>query len=131
MKYITIHCSDTPKGKYFDVSDIRKWHVEERGWSDIGYHYIILLDGTIEIGRDINTRGAHVKDYNTGNIGICYIGGENGTDTRTIEQKASLVHLICTLKRIYKGINVLGHRDFPNVTKKCPGYDSKNEYKNL
>ena len=41
---IVIHCADTPKGVYFDVKDIRKWHVEERAWSDVGYHYIILLD---------------------------------------------------------------------------------------
>lgn len=131
MKYITIHCADTPEGKYFDINDIRKWHVEERGWSDVGYHYVILLDGTIQIGRGLNTTGAHVKGYNRDNIGICYIGGKNGIDTRTIAQKASLVHLISTLKRIYKDTQVFGHRDFLGVTKTCPQFDAKEEYKNL
>lgn len=88
---IVIHCADTPKGKHFDIKDIRKWHVEERGWSDVGYHYVILLDGTIELGRPLETPGAHVKNHNSKSIGICYIGGANGEDTRTTQQKASLV----------------------------------------
>lgn len=125
---IVIHCADTPKGVYFNVDDIRKWHVEERGWSDVGYHYIILLDGTIEKGREDITTGAHVAGHNSSSIGICYIGGGNGEDTRTTAQKASLVHLISVLRRIHTEAEVLGHRDFKGVTKACPCFDAKNEY---
>ncbi len=127
---IVIHCADTTKGVYFDIKDIRKWHLA-RKFNDVGYHYVILLDGTIQLGRDIKTVGAHVKGFNSKSIGICYIGGKDGLDTRTTQQKASLVYLVATLKRIFRKAKVSGHRDFPNVTKKCPSFDAKHEYKNL
>ena len=131
IDYIVIHCADTPKDKYFDIKDIRKWHVEERGWRDVGYHYIILLDGTIQLGRELKVVGSHVKGHNSKSIGICYIGGGGGLDTRTTKQRASLVFLIATLKRTFKKALVLGHRDFQGVTKKCPSFDAKHEYKNI
>ena len=130
INQIVIHCADTPEGVYFDIKDIRKWHVQERGWSDVGYHYIILLDGTIQLGRDIKTVGAHVGGHNKSSIGICYIGGKHGLDTRSTQQKASLVYLVATLKRIFK-CEVLGHRDFSGVRKYCPSFDAITEYKNI
>jgi len=131
IKYIAIHCADTPKGKYFDVNDIRRWHVKERGFTDVGYHYVILLDGTIQTGRPIERVGAHVKNHNKNSIGICYIGGKNGVDTRTIPQKISLIYLIGTLKRQFKNAVVQGHRDFANVQKACPCFNAISEYKNI
>lgn len=131
MRYINsivVHCSDTPKGKYFDVDDVRKWHWE-RGWTDVGYHFIVLLDGTIELGRMLNVKGAHVSGNNANSIGICYIGGGNGEDTRTYEQFKSLHYLIRTLKLIFKDAKILGHRDFDGVNKQCPCFDVKDEYK--
>lgn len=131
IKQIVIHCADTPKDVHFDIIDIRRWHVEEQGWSDVGYHYVILLDGTIQLGRDLNTVGAHVGGHNQNSIGVCYIGGKDGLDTRTTGQKASLVYLVATLKRMFKGTKVLGHRDFAGVQKYCPSFNAKHEYKNL
>lgn len=131
IENIVIHCADTPKDVYFDIDNIRKWHVEENGWVDVGYHFIILLDGTIQIGRPLEKPGAHVKNHNKTSIGICYIGGALDEDTRTVAQKASLVYLIGTLKRIFKEAKVLGHRDFENISKYCPSFDAKDEYKNL
>ena len=158
---LVIHCADTPDGAYFDVDDIRDWHTdpkpldggkyryksktynskeelpikvrnkEGRGWSDVGYHYIILLDGQIQKGREDKIQGAHVGGHNSNSIGICYIGGGHGVDTRTTPQKASLVHLIATLRRLYPDSVVLGHRDFEGVKKKCPNFDAENEYKYL
>ncbi len=125
---LVIHCADTPKGVYFDVDDIRKWHTVERGWSDVGYHYIILLDGIIQKGREDATPGAHVKGHNKSSIGICYIGGADGEDTRTTAQKASLVHLISVLRRLYPDSMVMGHRDFKDVTKDCPCFNAQDEY---
>jgi len=126
-----IHCADTPEGVYFDIKDIRKWHVQERGWSDVGYHYIILLDGTIQLGRDLKTTGAHVSGYNSNSIGVCYIGGKHGVDTRTTQQKVALVYLVGSLKRIFKSAEVWGHKDFPGVRKYCPSFDAITEYKNI
>jgi N-acetylmuramoyl-L-alanine amidase len=130
---IIIHCSATPEGVHFDASRIDKWH-RDRGWSGIGYHYVILLDGTIEYGRDIKKNGAHTLGHNTGSIGICYIGGmdkemKNAKDTRTDEQKESLILLLKTLKKFHPGATIYGHRDFSS--KKCPSYDAKKEHENL
>lgn len=124
---IIIHCADTPKGHNFNVNDIRDWH-KQRGWSDVGYHYIITLDGTIQEGRKEEIIGAHCKGRNKYSIGICYIGGKGG-DTRTDEQRVSLIHLIGYLKRKYPGAKVYGHRDFSS--KACPQFDAKTEYSNL
>ena len=124
IEEIIVHCSDTPAGKYFDAKDINKWHLA-RGWQGIGYHYVILLDGTIEKGRKEDKKGAHTLDHNTKSIGICYIGGM-ATDTRTTEQKISLLYLIGRIKRDYGPIKVYGHNDFS--IKACPQFNAQKEY---
>lgn len=131
---IAIHASATPRGKYYDINDIREWHVRGNGWSDVGYHYVVLLDGTIQLGRPLERQGAGVKGYNRNSIHICYIGGGvkgKWEDTRTREQKVALIYLIGKLKRTFRGARVLGHRDYPNITKACPCFDAKNEYRNI
>lgn len=70
---ITIHCSATPNGKPVSVETIRKWHID-RGFTDIGYHFIIQPNGDLEFGRPIYLKGAHVKGANKDNIGVCFIG---------------------------------------------------------
>lgn len=133
MRYIDkiiVHCSATPEGRDVSAATIDDWH-KQRGWSGIGYHYVVSLDGTIEYGRDINKTGAHVKGQNKGSIGLCYVGGVdsdmNPKDTRTEQQKESLLLLIKTLKKMHPGAEVYGHRDFS--TKACPSFDAKTEYK--
>ena len=133
MRYIDkiiVHCSATPEGRDVSAATIDDWH-KQRGWSGIGYHYVVSLDGTIEYGRDINKTGAHVKGQNKGSIGLCYVGGVdsymNPKDTRTDQQKESLLLLIKTLKKMHPGAEVYGHRDFS--TKACPSFDAKTEYK--
>ena len=71
---IIIHCSATPEGSNYTIDDIRKWHLQN-GWEDIGYHFVIHLDGSIHPGRPINFKGAHTYGHNEGSIGICYVGG--------------------------------------------------------
>ena len=132
---IILHCSGTPELKDFDVEDIRDWHVNGNNWSDVGYHFIIKLDGTIQDGRPIKKIGAHVKGKNRSSIGICYIGGmnrdmTNWEDTRTKKQKESLLLLINDLKKRFPNTIVYGHKDFTNK-KLCPSFDAKKEYKYL
>jgi len=127
-----VHCSATREGQDIDVATIRDWHVNERGWSDIGYHYVIYLDGTIHNGRDIRISGAHTKGQNTNSIGICYIGGvesdgKTPKDTRTDAQKEGLSMLLLDLKAEFCGGVVHGHRDFS--AKECPSFDATEEYK--
>lgn len=129
---IIVHCSATKEGKAFTANDITRWH-KQRGFATIGYHYVVLLDGTIQQGRAEMVMGAHCKGYNANSIGICYIGGldENGKskDTRTPEQKKSLLELLKRLKKDYPNATIHGHREFAN--KDCPCFDAKNEYKTL
>lgn len=127
---IIVHCSATEAGKDFKAADIRRWHIEGNGWKDIGYHYVIDIDGTIEVGRPIDQAGAHTTNHNKTTIGICYVGGLwNGKpkDTRTLKQQAAMVQLIRSLKVCFPTIKkVSGHRDYSN--KACPCFDAGAAY---
>ena len=129
---IIVHCADTPEGRDDKAADIRRWH-KARGFNDIGYHYVVDLDGTIEQGRDVSVAGAHCTGHNADSIGVCYIGGADTDmkpkDTRTEEQKTALRLLLKYLVRKYPGAKIYGHRDFAN--KSCPSFDAKTEYKEL
>lgn len=112
---IIIHCSASKEGQNLTVEQIDKMH-RKRGFAGIGYHFVIYLDGSIHDGRDISKVGAHTTGYNTGSIGICYVGGldKNGKikDTRTYQQKNSLYKLVRELMKIYPIKEVKGHRDY-------------------
>ena len=131
---IIIHCSATPEGREVSVSTIKKWHLQRR-FSDIGYHYVIHLDGTIETGRPLNKQGAHTAQANRGSIGICYVGGmdkdmNKSKDTRTQAQKDSLIKLMHELIYKYnKDMTIHGHNEFAN--KACPSFNVQEEYANL
>lgn len=133
IKELIVHCSATPEGKDYSVDIIRQWHLQ-RGFSDIGYHYVVYRDGSIHIGRDESIIGAHCTGHNTNSIGVCYIGGcasdgKTPKDTRTAEQKQSLVKLLKELKIKYPQASIHGHRDFAN--KACPSFDATKEYSSL
>ena len=130
---IIVHCSATPEGKDYMLDTIRQWHLQ-RGFSDIGYHYVIHPDGLVEEGRDVNIAGAHCSGHNSKSIGICYIGGmtadnKKAKDTRTDEQRAILLWLLIKMRKIYPNAKIHGHRDF--AAKDCPSFDATEEYKNI
>lgn len=130
---IIIHCTATPEGKDYDIPTIRAWHLK-RGFSDIGYHYVISRDGTIMKGRDESVIGAHCTGHNSISIGVCYVGGlekdgKTPKDTRTPAQKKSLLDLLHELKNKYPMVKIYSHRDFAN--KACPCFDATKEYKNI
>ena len=131
---IIIHCTATPEGREHDVADIRRWHLK-RGFNDIGYHYLIHIDGTIEEGRPINKQGAHCSKENKGSIGLCYVGGmskdmKKAKDTRTQAQKDSLIKLMHELIYKYnKDMTIHGHNEYAN--KACPSFNVQEEYANL
>ena len=147
---IVIHCTASRAGQDLRAADIDKQH-KERGFAGIGYHYVIDLDGTVEIGRPLPKDGAHCntaglsgKSYNKHSIGIVYVGGldrdGNPADTRTPAQKVALDDLVHKLIHEYPIKEVIGHRDASpdkdgNGTieknewiKLCPCFDAKAEF---
>ena len=126
---IIIHCTATREGDDISVDTIRRWHLN-RGWSDIGYHYVIDIKGNINAGRPIELMGSHTRGFNKGSIGIAYVGGVEADgvtpkDTRTKAQKDSIIRLVKKLKGCYPDVTIHGHNEFSN--KACPSYNVQNE----
>lgn len=153
IDYIVVHCTASREGQAQTVEQIRSEH-KRQGWADIGYHYVVTLDGRVHLGRDVDQAGAHVSGYNSNSIGVVYVGGlENdprkeysqlkAKDTRTDAQKAALLSLLMDLRKLYPYAKIQGHRDFSpdknhNGTiepsewiKQCPSFDAKEEYRRI
>lgn len=153
IDYIVVHCTATPEGQAKTVEQIRAEHKKE-GWSDIGYHYVIDLQGNVHLGRDVDISGSHVSGYNPYSIGVVYVGGLErdprksydqlkAKDTRTEAQKASLLSLLMDLRKLYPKAVIQGHRDFSKDKngngiidpweriKECPSFDAKTEYRKV
>ena len=100
-----------------------------------GYHFIIKLDGEVVNLLSIEQVSNGVAGFNSQTINISYIGGvdpkNTPLDTRTPQQKASLLKLLKELKQKFPTATIQGHRDFPNVHKACPSFDAKKEYKDV
>ena len=131
---IIVHCTATPEGRVETVESIRRMH-KAKGWADIGYHYLIGLNGERWNGRNVNLVGAHCEGYNANSIGVCYVGGcdknMKAKDTRTDKQKAALIALLKDLRKLYPNAKIVGHRDLDRKGKACPSFDATNEYKNI
>jgi N-acetylmuramoyl-L-alanine amidase len=128
VRFITLHCSATRPNQVAGVREIRQWH-RKRGFSDIGYHFVVRRDGTVERGRPLTQMGAHVQGWNEANIGICLEGGIDDdwkpANNFTRAQWRALKPLVVGLKAKAKRAKVVGHRDFPGVSKACPCFDAK------
>jgi len=137
LKYLIIHCTDTPENRHVTAEDVITWHTAPHpignGWKKAGYTDIIYLDGTLHnitpFDQDDDVEGFEVtngaRGYNSLSRHICYVGGKslNGEakDTRTPEQYDSLeTYLSYTILR-HPQIKIAGHYDF--TSKKCPSFD--------
>ncbi len=127
---IIVHCSDSEFGSR-EIID--KWH-RQRGWDEIGYHFVIVNgrvksgetyldadDGRVEEGRSIEKRGAHCYGHNKDSIGVCLIGKRHFT---ALQLCKALPELLKDLMDKYdiSVDNVYGHREF-NRGKTCPNFD--------
>lgn len=125
IKYLTIHCAATPEGRDVKASEVSKWDIAKFG--QVSYHKVVELDGTIVDTLPDTTKGAHTGGANTGNVGVCYIGGVDKKlspkDTRTSAQRDSLRAIVAAYRKRFPNIIVRGHRDWPGVKKACPSFD--------
>lgn len=126
IERLIVHHSASPLTTTFE--QIVEWHTKPKpqgnGWPFIGYHWVILVDGTIRVGRPMNIRGAHAPP-NKGRLGVCLIGDntEEG-EGWTFEQIAMLRRHVDAVRLLVPSIVVSGHRDVmaPGHTV-CPGLD--------
>lgn len=120
---ITIHCSDTPNGKPVDIEVLRRAH-KMKGWKDIGYHFVINVDGTVQEGRPLTDMGAHVQGHNQDNIGVCLIGRDRFTGLQFIALRTLLGELsgefVIPLWEVY------GHEELDKAGKVCPNIRAAN-----
>lgn len=129
---IVIHYSATPIERSYTAADIDAMH-RKRGFNEIGYHFFIRRDGSVEAGRDLSQPGrfevgAHSQGENASSIGICYEGGvraatpDTGFDSRTPAQTAAMIGLIRNLLKRFPRAIVRGHREMPGAATQCPGF---------
>lgn len=134
LNRIILHCAATPEGREVSLDTIRKWHTDPppqgNGWSDIGYHYVIHLDGLTEIGRPVSIQGAHTSGENEDSIGVCYVGGVDKDlvpkDTMTVEQEISFVELVKSLRLTFGYLSVHGHNEYSS--KACPSFSVEKKF---
>jgi hypothetical protein len=130
---IIVHCTATPDGRPVTVAEIDAWH-RARGWSGIGYHRVIGLNGEHWDGRPLSAVGAHCANHNTGTIGVVYVGGlaadgRAPKDTRTAAQKAALLAELKDLRDRFSIRKISGHNEY--AAKACPCFDASAEYDHL
>ena len=114
---IVIHCSDSPQGRGDDAATIHRWHLE-RDFSGIGYHFVVLEDGTRQSGRPVYWQGAHCQGHNSNSIAICLIGQGEYTE----EQYGALTELLRELLVDHPQAWVVGHYELDR-RKGCPMFD--------
>lgn len=121
---IFVHCSATKPSQDIGVDTIRMWH-KQQGWLDVGYHFIIKRDGTVEEGRPVDVVGSHVKDWNSRSVGVCLVGGINDKGqfeaNFTPAQMNVLRAKLAALKSLYPQADIKAHHDV--APKACPSFD--------
>ena len=120
IKYLVIHCSDTPDKLDLSAEDIHRMHLSF-GWNGIGYHKIIKRDGTLENGRPEFWIGAHTYGLNDRSLGVCLIGRNKFTD----KQFLTLKNILIEWKKKFKNSTILGHNEAIKTKKTCPNFDVK------
>lgn len=130
VRYIVVHCAATPPSRDIGVAEIRTMH-KQRGFNDVGYHYVIRRDGRVEKGRADTVMGAHVSGFNAESLGTCMVGGINAKgwseQNFTPAQFAALRTLLDQLKATHAAAEILGHRDL-SPDKNRDGKVSRNEW---
>lgn len=121
---IILHCTATAFDRELTAAEVGRWHVR-RGFSSIGYHFLIRLDGHVEDGRPIEQEGAHCLGHNSTSIGIAYAGGldsqGNPCNTLNARQIYALQHVLPWLCKRYPIRHIYGHNQLSN--KLCPCFD--------
>lgn len=120
INLVVIHCSDSDVPAHDNIETIRKWHVEENGWREVGYQYFVDKAGVVHPGRSEDESGSHVKGYNSRSIGICLSGRHEFTPAQFKSLEILLID-ICGRYDLEKK-DIVGHCDL-DKKKTCPNLD--------
>jgi N-acetylmuramoyl-L-alanine amidase len=131
--YIVLHCTGAnPKQTTKSILDYWKNNLK---WKNVGYHYLISENGTVEQLAQESQVTNGVAGFNANSIHICYKGGVDSSgkpkDTRTDAQKQATINLLKDLKKRYPKAIIQGHRDFPKVAKACPSFSTADWLKTI
>ena len=137
LQYLIIHCTATPSGRAVTAADISRWHLDPppagRGWNQVGYTDMILINGYVENLVANNEDGIvdsweitnGVKGINSISRHVVYVGGLSvdgkASDTRTTVQKIALANYVKEKIKAVPGLKVAGHNQF--AAKDCPCFD--------
>ena len=116
---IIVHCSDSDVTGHDNVEVIKKWHVKERGWDDIGYHFVITKNGKVHGCRPLTKAGAHCLGHNADSIGICLTGKE----VFSPDQYFTLAWLLSDLLKDNPTIKTVKPHRYYNEDKTCPNFN--------
>lgn len=135
ITHIVIHCTGASQTQ--SVESIKAFWSDVLKWKNPGYHRIIKPNGEVVELAPAERIVNGVAGHNTHSYHICWIGGQQGIDNRTIEQKCVLEQEVKTAMRMFPKAKVVGHRDLspdlngdgiisPNEwTKECPSFEVK------
>jgi N-acetyl-anhydromuramyl-L-alanine amidase AmpD len=115
---VVVHCTASPdSADHIGVDEVRMWH-KQRGWSDVGYHWIVTKQGEVQQGRVEDIAGAHAYGYNSKSIGICWVGLNSCLHQQLDSLTAKIAEIV--IKYDIPIDNVVGHCELPGVRKTCP-----------
>lgn len=117
-KAIVVHHIEA-EGPTWTVQQIHNMHKNENGWSGIGYHYYIRLDGSVYKGRPDNCRGAHVAGFNTNSLGVAFEGDYDKRKEMPTAQYHTWYELKQYLFSKYGKMPIYGHKEVGSS--ECPG----------
>ena len=130
---VVVHATDTTRDMYVDYDVLYQWDVP-RGFSDVGYHFIILRNGCLQVCRPISITGAHtLKGHNPHSIGIAFVGGLMGnrkqrsvkrsSKSYTMEQWNTFDTFMKAFYTVIPGGQAWGHNSIDNTRRSDPHFD--------
>lgn len=123
LRHLTVHHAGD-QSTLTGPERFRSWqsfHINDRGWGDVAYHYIIGVDGTVYTARDISFRGDTATDYDPDRHFLVVVEGNFNKQQPTETQQTHLAVLLAWAAEAFDipPSTIRGHRD--HATTSCPG----------
>jgi N-acetyl-anhydromuramyl-L-alanine amidase AmpD len=138
---VVVHHTDTYEDQDIDYDDVYSWHTA-RNFKDVGYHFLILRNGDLQVARPISQIGAHcLKGHNPFSIGIAFVGGIVGSSSKRgrkrddstfrPEQWNTFKAFMRAFYTVHPGGQAWGHVDIDPERRSDPNFDVPSYVKNI